>query len=83
MLETRNSDEAATCTQLAYVDDSEPGIRRKGAPKRFWYVGPKGEKLREGKTVQRIRAFAIPPAWTDVWISPDPNGQRFEDAAAL
>src|SRR5690606_7307808 len=66
--------EAAERAQLAYVSDAEPGIRRKGAPKRFWYVGPTGEKLKEGKTVQRIRALAIPPAWTDVWISPDPNG---------
>jgi DNA topoisomerase-1 len=65
---------AAERAQLTYVSDSEPGIRRKGAPKRFWYVGPKGDKLKEGKTVQRIRALAIPPAWTDVWISPDPNG---------
>jgi DNA topoisomerase-1 len=74
MLETTNSDEAATCTQLTYVDDSEPGIRRRGAPKRFWYLGPQGEKLGEGKIIQRIRALSIPPAWTDVWISPDPTG---------
>lgn len=65
---------AAERAQLTYVSDSEPGIRRKGAPKRFWYVGPSGDKLTEGKTVQRIRALAIPPAWTDVWISPDANG---------
>ena len=65
---------AAERAQLTYVNDSDPGIRRKGAAKRFWYVGPRGEKLAEGKTVQRIRALAIPPAWTDVWISPDPNG---------
>ncbi|MGN6303586.1 MAG: DNA topoisomerase IB [Mesorhizobium sp.] len=65
---------AAERAQLTYVSDSEPGIRRKGAPKRFWYVGPRGDKLKEGKTVQRIRALAIPPAWTDVWISPDANG---------
>jgi DNA topoisomerase-1 len=65
---------AAERAQLVYVSDSEPGIRRKGAAKRFWYVGPEGEKLKEGKDVLRIRALAIPPAWTDVWISPDPNG---------
>jgi len=74
MREKANSEKAANGTQLRYVDDSEPGIRRKGAPKRFWYLGPKGAKLREGRTVQRIRALAIPPAWTDVWISPDPSG---------
>jgi DNA topoisomerase-1 len=65
---------AAERAQLTYVNDSEPGIRRKGAPKRFYYVGPNGKHLKEGKTVQRIRALAVPPAWTDVWIAPDPNG---------
>jgi DNA topoisomerase-1 len=65
---------AAERAQLTYVNDSEPGIRRKGPPKRFYYVDPNGKHLKEGKTVQRIRTLAIPPAWTDVWISPDPNG---------
>ena len=65
---------AAERAQLTYVSDSEPGIRRKGSPRRFYYVGPDGRHLKEGKTVRRIRALAIPPAWTDVWISPDPNG---------
>jgi len=65
---------AAGRAQLTYVSDSEPGIRRKGAPKRFYYVDPDGNPLKEGGTVRRIRALAIPPAWSDVWISPDPNG---------
>lgn len=60
--------------QLTYVNDSEPGIRRKGTPKRFRYVAPNGRQLKEGKTARRIRALAVPPAWTDVWISADPNG---------
>ena len=33
---------AAERAQLTYVSDSEPGIRRKGAAKRFWYVYPNG-----------------------------------------
>jgi len=65
---------AADRAQLTYVSDAEPGIRRKGAPKRFYYVDPDGNHLKEGETVRRIRALAIPPAWTDVWISPDPSG---------
>jgi DNA topoisomerase-1 len=65
---------AARRAQLTYVNDSEPGILRKGTPKRFWYVDANGRHFTEGKTVQRIRALAIPPAWTDVWISPDPSG---------
>jgi DNA topoisomerase-1 len=65
---------AAERAQLTYVNDSEPGIRRKGAPKRFWYVGPRGEKLRSVATLDRIRKLAIPPAWTDVWICPRADG---------
>lgn len=30
--------------------------------------------MRDAATRARIRSLAIPPAWTDVWISPDPNG---------
>lgn len=30
--------------------------------------------MRDGETLERIRKLAIPPAWTDVWISPAPNG---------
>ena len=30
--------------------------------------------MRDQKTLERIRALAIPPAWTDVWICASPNG---------
>ena len=30
--------------------------------------------MRDAETLRRIRALAIPPAWTEVWICPDPNG---------
>jgi DNA topoisomerase-1 len=40
----------------------------------FRYVTPQGSILRDAKAVQRIRSLAIPPAWTDVWICPNPLG---------
>jgi DNA topoisomerase IB len=40
----------------------------------FHYLQPSGADVTEGETLVRIRALAIPPAWTDVWISPDPFG---------
>lgn len=58
---------------LVHVCDLEPGIRRKGA-KRFAYVDAKGRRVTDEKTLERIRTLAIPPAWTDVWISPEPEG---------
>lgn len=30
--------------------------------------------VEDEETLERIRALAIPPAWTDVWICPDPLG---------
>ncbi|MGD9913090.1 MAG: DNA topoisomerase IB [Rhizobiaceae bacterium] len=63
----------AELAALVHVSDEEPGIRRKGR-KRFSYVGLKGKEVSDPETLDRIRMLAIPPAWTDVWISPDPEG---------
>src|SRR5439155_7875658 len=60
--------------QLRYVNDSMPGITRHKARNGFDYRLPDGSLVRELATVKRIRALAIPPAWTDVWICRDPNG---------
>ena len=38
------------------------------------YVGPDGRPIRALDVLRRIKRLAIPPAWTDVWICPDPNG---------
>jgi DNA topoisomerase-1 len=70
----RDPAEMAASAELVYVSDEEPGIRRKSAGRSFFYVDAKGDKLGEGAAVERIRSLAIPPAWTDVWISPDPDG---------
>lgn len=66
--------EAAERADLAYVSDAEPGYRRRRAGKGFFYVDAQGARLREAATLARIRALAIPPAWSDVWICPDPAG---------
>jgi DNA topoisomerase-1 len=59
---------------LSYVSDQDPGIRRDVSKAGFDYYDPDGKPIRDPETIDRIRALAIPPAWTDVWISPDPNG---------
>lgn len=38
------------------------------------YVDRDGVPVRDGGEIRRIRRLAIPPAWTDVWISPSPLG---------
>src|SRR3954462_13888406 len=59
---------------LRYVDDSKPGITRKKTATGFRYIGPDGKPVRDEDELKRVRALAIPPAWTDVWICPHANG---------
>jgi DNA topoisomerase-1 len=66
--------ESARAAGLRYVSDLSPGIRRKRVGKAFSYVDPDGRTVRDKETIRRIKALAIPPAWTDVWISPNPRG---------
>jgi DNA topoisomerase I len=56
---------------LRFSNDRAEGIARRGT-KQFRYISSNG-KLTSGD-LERIRALAIPPAWTDVWICPDPRG---------
>ena len=55
-------------------NDATAGIRRIRSGSGFRYVGPDGETVRSSAVRDRIGALAIPPAWTDVWICPSPNG---------
>ena len=66
--------ESAKAAGLRYVMDDEPGIRRLKRGKGFTYVDTQGNVVRSPKDLERIRKLAIPPAWTDVWICPRPNG---------
>jgi DNA topoisomerase I len=59
---------------LRYVSDERPGIRREKDGRDFKFIDPKGRAIRNEQEVTRIRKLGIPPAWTDVWICPDPNG---------
>ena len=65
---------AALPPDLHYVDDSEPGINRKRLRGKFVYFLPTGERLQDPQEVERINKLAIPPAYTEVWICPDPCG---------
>ena len=59
---------------LVHISDDEPGIERHGRS-RFRYVRQTTRKpVNNERELERIRALAIPPAWTDVWICADPNG---------
>jgi DNA topoisomerase I len=60
--------------RLRHSTDAKPGIRRRRRGRGFGYVDPDGRRVSDGETLERIRSLAIPPAWEDVWICPDPLG---------
>jgi len=65
---------AAGSAGLRYTCDDRPGIRRVAGANGFRYTDQRGHVLRDASILERIRALAIPPAWTDVWICPDVRG---------
>jgi DNA topoisomerase IB len=56
------------------VDCSGPGLRRRRRGKGFEILDHEGNRVEEADVIQRVAELAIPPAWEDVWICPDPNG---------
>jgi len=75
---------AARQAGLRHVDDRRPGLTRRVVGRTrgrrgahvpgFAIRDARGHVVRDPATLERVRKLAIPPAWTDVWISPDPNG---------
>lgn len=60
--------------RLRYSSDRDTGYRRRGKGKRTWYVDDAGARLSDPAEIERIGSLAIPPAWTDVWVSADARG---------
>ncbi|HEX5824265.1 MAG TPA: hypothetical protein VFY18_07410 [Candidatus Limnocylindrales bacterium] len=59
---------------LRHSSDDRPGIERRRSGRGFTYRDADGRRVGDPETLARIRAIAIPPAWTDVWICPSPSG---------
>jgi DNA topoisomerase I len=66
--------ESAKAAGLRYTTDARPGIRRIRRGRAFTYVDAEGRRVRAAAELARIRSLVIPPAWSDVWICPDPRG---------
>lgn len=71
--EGSDGEASAESVGLVYASDLDPGIDRRRCGRGFRYLHPSGAPVRDRRTRERIRALAIPPAWSDVWISPDPD----------
>jgi DNA topoisomerase I len=65
---------AASQAGLRYVTDGVRGITRQRVGTGWSYFLPSGRRITELEIRKRLNSLAIPPAWTDVWICPDPDG---------
>lgn len=59
--------------RLRRTSPDQPGWSRRRAGRGFVYVDAAGHRLADSDA-ERVRALVIPPAWTDVWITPHDNG---------
>ncbi|QBD76584.1 DNA topoisomerase IB [Ktedonosporobacter rubrisoli] len=72
---TADASEVAQEAGLLYVSDTAmPGITRKRVGKHFTYKDTHGRPIHDPTELKRIKSLGIPPAWTDVWICPYPQG---------
>jgi DNA topoisomerase IB len=60
--------------RLKRSDCSLAGWRRVKKGRGFSYVDADGRRLEGREVLERLRGLAIPPAWQEVWICPDPLG---------
>jgi len=67
-------EEAAEEAGLRYVSDDEPGYTRQKKGADFEYFDTQGKPITDERRLLRMKRLAIPPAYTEVWICPTPNG---------
>lgn len=66
--------DAAESAGLIYVDHEMPGISRRRSGERWSYRDAGGKPIRDRSTIDRLDKLAVPPAYVDVWLCPDPDG---------
>jgi DNA topoisomerase-1 len=64
----------AKAVGLRYVSDSTPGYTRKKTGKGWSYLDADGKVVKDKELIVRFNKLVIPPAYTNVWISPYENG---------
>jgi DNA topoisomerase-1 len=63
-----------TATKLKHVDDRSPGLSRRPAGKGWAYFDAEGQRVTDRDEIDRLNRVALPPAYTDAWFCPDPDG---------
>jgi DNA topoisomerase-1 len=64
----------AKAVGLHYASDSTPGYTRKKSGKNWTYYDAANSLVKDKELVNRFNRLVIPPAYTNVWISPYLNG---------
>lgn len=70
----RDPKTTAKAIGLRYVADSTPGYTRKKSGKGWSYYNADGQLVKDKELIRRFNSLVIPPAYTNVWISPYDNG---------
>ena len=60
--------------RIVYCDDSEPGITRRKVRHGWGYWDADGNRITDREEIERLNAIGLPPAYTDAWYCPNPNG---------
>ncbi len=68
------SSTAVRSRRLRRSDCGGEGIVRRRHGRGFAYLDADGERVEDPETLERIAELAIPPAWQEVWVCPDPMG---------
>lgn len=70
----RDPKTTAKAVGLRYVADSAPGYIRKKSGQGWRYLDADGKPVKDKELIDRFNKLVIPPAYTNVWISPYDNG---------
>lgn len=60
--------------RLRHCSDDQPGITRQQIKGKWAYFSPSGERITDRDEIDRLNRIALPPAYTDAWFCPYPNG---------
>ena len=70
-------------TRLRRSDPSGPGYARRDSATGPVYEDEAGNRIVDELELERIRSLVVPPAWKDVWISPDARASEVARALSI
>jgi DNA topoisomerase I len=59
---------------LRFTNLDAPGITRQRIGRAWGYFDAKGKRITDRAEIERLNGIGLPPAYTDAWFSPDPDG---------